>query len=367
MLESIGVILASLHFGIPFGYYWIAKTKWLSMAWNLVVRDNYLPMVSIIVPTYNEAGPIEARLNNLAAQDYARDRFEIIVVDSASTDGTAKLVKNWAEEHPECSLHLVEEKERKGLVHALNAALHYPLKGEILAFTDADVTWEPSALRRTVRYFSDTRVGAVTASLLPEGQEQHEMAYRQYFNVIRVAESKRHSTPVHNGGALLAFRAELLFKIGGLPDYTGNNDSTPASILAFMGYRAIQIDDVIVREVLRKGLFSLQKVRRAQHLILHFLETRRYAMERGLYTRSYFDKIWMAEYVIHIVNPWLLLAAISVLLVSAVNGSLLSLSMLTIGMILLCFSGYRSWLLQQIYLLAAAVRNLRTKDLVWRK
>jgi hypothetical protein len=50
------------------------------------------------------------------------------------------------------------------------------------------------------------------------------------------AESKIHiSTPIHNG-ALVAFRKQLLDRIGGLPTYTGNDDSTPATLIAFSGH-----------------------------------------------------------------------------------------------------------------------------------
>ena len=42
--------------------------------------------MTIIVPTYNEAGLIESKLDNIFEQDYPKDLMSIIVVDSASTD-----------------------------------------------------------------------------------------------------------------------------------------------------------------------------------------------------------------------------------------------------------------------------------------
>jgi len=90
-----------------------------------------------------------------------------------------------------------------------------------------------------------------------------------------VAESKRHSTLIHNG-VLIAYRKKLLEMIGNLPTYTGNNDSTPASLIAFAGYRAIQLDNVIAKEPLRSGE-TKRKIRRAQHLILYFIHTKQYA------------------------------------------------------------------------------------------
>jgi biofilm PGA synthesis N-glycosyltransferase PgaC len=54
---------------------------------------------------------------------YPRDRLEIIVVDSASTDGTAERARRWARTHPDLDIRMVEEPERRGKAVALNAAL----------------------------------------------------------------------------------------------------------------------------------------------------------------------------------------------------------------------------------------------------
>jgi succinoglycan biosynthesis protein ExoA len=62
--------------------------------------------VSVIVPVRNEARFIERTLAQLVDQDFDPDRFEIIVVDGQSTDGTPALVAKFAEGHPNvCLLH----------------------------------------------------------------------------------------------------------------------------------------------------------------------------------------------------------------------------------------------------------------------
>src|SRR5438105_3650426 len=47
-----------------------------------------LPFVSVLVPVRNEAGFLTTCLKALSEQDYPRDRFEVIVLDGESTDGT---------------------------------------------------------------------------------------------------------------------------------------------------------------------------------------------------------------------------------------------------------------------------------------
>ena len=48
---------------------------------------SFQPFVSVIVPTYNEV--IAKRMENLIMLDYPKDKYEIIVVDSSSTDTTS--------------------------------------------------------------------------------------------------------------------------------------------------------------------------------------------------------------------------------------------------------------------------------------
>ena len=363
------LVLTVVHFGTPLAYYWYAKTRWLPKPWNIRVDGNYRPKVTVIVPTYNEAEFIQSKLDNIYDQDYPKSLLEVIVVDSASIDGTTELVKEWSSKHRDINLELIKEPIRRGMVPALNYALqHCQIHGEITVFTDVDAFWDTDALTRITKYFADPSVGAITASIMPTTMANKflERAYRNYYNLLRVAESKLHSTPIHNG-ALVAFRTRLLSKIGGLPDYTGNDDSTPASVIAFMGYRALQADDVIVKEPIRENQFY-RKVRRAQHLILHFLKTKQYCKGLGLYKLTKpFEVIWRMEWWLHVINPWLLSTSAVLLATSSFFGSLLALTLLEVGLILLMLKVYRTWVLQQFYLVIAAVRNLWTKEIAWVK
>jgi len=367
LLDAIGLALATIHFGIPLAYYWYLKKRWLPKPWNLNRDPSYTPKVTIIIPTYRESEYIEKKLDNLYQQDYPRDKVEVIVVDSASDDGTPELVKKWAKNHPEFKLTLLEEPIRRGMVLALNYALkHVSKDSEIVVFTDADSFWEPSTLKHVVKYFADPSVGAVTTCIaLLEEDNYLETTYRNYYNVIRVGESKIHSTPILNG-TLVAFRRELLEEIGGLPTYTGNNDSTPASLIAFMGYRAIQIDDTVVKEPIRRGQ-AMRKIRRAQHLILHFIYTKRYAKKLGLYRKTIFGKIWKIEAYLHLINPWLLPVMVLLLAISATMESIVAFSLLMLGVLLMFVKPYRTWVLTQLYLIIATIRNIWTKEVAWRK
>ena len=364
MLELIALILAGIHFGVPLTYYYYAKTRWLSKPWNIKIDENYRPKVTIILPTHNESKFIWNRLNNIYAQNYPRDLIEVIVSDDGSDDGTVDLIKKWASEHRNVNLKLIESREWKGKLSAVVEALkHVSSESSIVVFTDADVFWEPSALNKTTKYFADPSVGAVTSSIVYSDDEMFENIYRNYYNIIRVAESKIYATPVHNG-PFLAIRTELLRKFG-LPTFPGSDDSSFGSYIALLGFRAIQVDDVVVKEIVRGNQF-LRKIVRAQLLLSNFLKTKQYAKNSEVYkyTKS-FERIWGMEWWLHVINPWLLIVCVFLLVVGAFHASLTALILLGIGLMLLVLRVYRTWVLQQLYLIIASVRNLWTREIVW--
>ncbi|MEM2240326.1 MAG: glycosyltransferase [Candidatus Bathyarchaeia archaeon] len=360
--------MAGIHFTLPLTYYLYAKSKWLQKTWNIKVDEDRSSRISIILPTYNESEFIEKKLDDLYAQNYPKNLMETIVVDGGSNDGTPSIVEEWARKHLDFNMKMVREAVRRGKLHALNTALkQVDPSSEIVIFTDANAFWEGETLRKIVRYFGDHKVGSVTGSIFYMGADigLNENVYRGYYNMLRVAESKKFATPVHNG-PLLAIRTKLLQQTG-LPGYPGSDDSGFGSFVAFMGYRAIQADDVWLKEPVRGSQFR-RKIRRAQHLLSNFLETKRYAKSLGVYVKSPFDKIWKIEWWLHVVNQWLLAISILVLMIGLMlYGSVIALALVGVGLALLTLKSCRTWVLQQVYLIVATVRNLWTKETIWGK
>lgn len=87
------------------------------------------PLVSVVVPAYNEEKYLEHCLEALNAQNLAREKIEIIVVDNNSTDKTATIAQ--------ASGAIVVKEEKQGYVHSLKKGMSQA-KGEIIAVTDAD-------------------------------------------------------------------------------------------------------------------------------------------------------------------------------------------------------------------------------------
>jgi glycosyltransferase involved in cell wall biosynthesis len=102
---------------------------------------------SVIIPTYNRKDFLGTAIDSVLNQTYSD--FEIIVVDDASTDGTADWLRS---AYP--SVRLLELSQNSGCAKARNEAVKVA-KGEYLAFLDSDDTWLPTFLEMQVKAFQD--------------------------------------------------------------------------------------------------------------------------------------------------------------------------------------------------------------------
>ena len=112
----------------------------------VALDPEYLPSVAVIVTAYNEEGSIERRLENLRALDYPTELLELVVTSDASTDRTEELA--------EAAGARVIRNPRGGKVAAQDAAVR-ATDAEVVAFSDANATWAPDALRKLVRNLAD--------------------------------------------------------------------------------------------------------------------------------------------------------------------------------------------------------------------
>jgi len=104
----------------------------------------YLPSVSVIIPTYNRKDWILDTLNSLSRQTFPRDRYEVIVVDDGSTDGTAAIA---GKEFP-FDLHYVWQPNQ-GDAAARNLGVQHS-QADILVFLDDDILVEPDYLTHLI-------------------------------------------------------------------------------------------------------------------------------------------------------------------------------------------------------------------------
>jgi len=196
-----------------------------------VAEADWLPTVSLIVPAYNEQAVIESKLENALELDYPRDRLEILVTSDASSDATHEIVERYADRGVRLLVC-----PRGGKVAAQDRAVR-ETTGEIVAFGDANVRWQPEALRQLVRPFADPRVGMACGYVRlvnPSGGTNQEGLYWRYEMWLRERESRVHSVTGSNG-AIYAVRRDAYREV----DPRFGHDMSFPYLMVQNGYRAV--------------------------------------------------------------------------------------------------------------------------------
>ena len=93
--------------------------------------------LTVVIPVRNEETCIGETLRALADQDYPKDRYELLVVDGRSTDGTGRVVERFIRERPDVNLRLLDNSGRLSS-RARNIGVR-AARGELIAVIDAHV------------------------------------------------------------------------------------------------------------------------------------------------------------------------------------------------------------------------------------
>ncbi|HDN84453.1 MAG TPA: glycosyltransferase family 2 protein [Candidatus Aerophobetes bacterium] len=140
--------------------------------------------VSIVIPTYNRKKVLKRCLELLFAQNYPKDKYEIILVDDGSTDGTDKMV---ASLNPPCRFTYLYQ-ERKGPHIARNLGITHA-EGEIVIFIDSDILCPPDLISEHIKYhnrFKDVIVSGPetrTSDLYDKFQDIEKRKFKKFWDL----------------------------------------------------------------------------------------------------------------------------------------------------------------------------------------
>ena len=188
---------------------------------EVIGEEAPLPKVSLVIAAYNEEAVIAAKVENARSLDYPSDLLEVIVASDGSVDRTVELAE-------EAGADLVLDLPRGGKLPAQNAAAERAT-GEILAFSDANSTWEGGALRELVQPFEDPEVGYVCGRVDFTGPTggNLEGLYWSWEMKVRTLESDFAGVTAGNG-AIYAVRFSAYLPL----DASGSHDLSFPFLLA---------------------------------------------------------------------------------------------------------------------------------------
>jgi cellulose synthase/poly-beta-1,6-N-acetylglucosamine synthase-like glycosyltransferase len=129
------------------------------------LADADLPSIELILPAFNEAAVVAAKIRNVAALNYPADKLKITLIGDGCTDNTIAIAQAVANE-PCCiglSLEIDEHINNRGKVEVINQAVK-DSKSDIVALSDISALINVDALRMAARRFLQAKVGVVNST-----------------------------------------------------------------------------------------------------------------------------------------------------------------------------------------------------------
>jgi len=243
------LILFYIYFGYPVLLWCISKISPIRKVTEQSgpsTKLSELPVVSIIIPAFNEQDSILSNLQNKVAQDYPHQKMEIIVVSDESIDQTDNIVLMFSASSS-IPVQLIRQESRLGKTSGVNRAVTQA-KGDILVFADANSMYAPNTISELVAAFADNRVGFVTGKMVYTNADGTMVGdgcstYMSYENTIRSLETQVGSVVGVDGG-VDAMRKSLFTPLNAdqLPDFV-----QPLMVIK-QGFRVVYQETALLHE-----------------------------------------------------------------------------------------------------------------------
>lgn len=235
------------------------------------------PMVTILIPAYNERKRIIPTIQSAASLNYPKERIEIIVIDDGSKDGTYDVVSSLSRLKSNYSIKLLK-KENGGKGSALNLGLKHA-HGEFAAIMDADSFIEKDALMKMLPHFEDEDVGIVLPVMKvrsPASMIQRIQAVEYLVNIFYKKIMARLNCVHVAPGPFSVFRVSHLKEIGGFSETRNLAEDMEVTIrMQKANYTILQLNGVTVETIAPNSLKDLVKQRNrwykgtVQNIVIH--------------------------------------------------------------------------------------------------
>lgn len=181
------------------------------------------PYISVIIPTYNRKEMLKKCLKSVLSVNYPKYRYEVIVIDDGSTDGTYEFLMEVAKEHQ--NLRILRQ-ENRGPAAARNLGIRNA-KGEILFFTDDDCVVPKDWIKIFLEVFEEyPEIAGVGGYLEAPNEILKSNIFARYESLMSEILYKPRSTGFYIGGVETpcvvtnncAYKKEVLKEVGGFDE-----------------------------------------------------------------------------------------------------------------------------------------------------
>lgn len=222
-----------------------------------------LPLVSVIIPAYNEEAVIAESAESVLNLDYPKDKLQLILVNDGSKDNTWKEMQKFKRKYKDRNVLLINQ-ENHGKWYAMNAGIKVA-KGEFFAGLDADSFVRSDALKKLLPYFTEEDIAVVLPLLKiknPRNILQRLQWYEYIINMFYKRITSRISCIHVAPGPFSVYRTEIIRKIGCFRQAHQTEDLEIALRLQHSNYKIIQTFDA---EAYTYGPSSLKELYRQRN------------------------------------------------------------------------------------------------------
>tara|TARA_Y100000310_G_scaffold345611_2_gene467299 strand:+ start:3213 stop:4517 length:1305 start_codon:yes stop_codon:yes gene_type:complete len=228
------------------------------------------PLVSILVPAFNEERTIEGTMQSVFDIDYPKDKLDVILIDDGSSDNTLSKMKEFISEKKANHYRIISHTNM-GKASSMNVALKQAL-GEYFACLDADSFVDPKSLRKMLALYeeeNDPHLAIITPAMKvdsPKGILQ-KIQWFEYLVMIFVGRLTSHLDSLYVApGPFSLYRLDIIKKLGGFAKDTLTEDQEIAYRMQKGQYRIKQCFDAYVYTVAPDKLPEFYRQRRRWYI-----------------------------------------------------------------------------------------------------
>jgi len=196
------------------------------------------PLISVVVPAFNEGATIEVVIRRVAAAPF---RTEILVVDDGSTDSTAPILTRLGDELP--NLRALPQDSNRGKGAAVRAGIAASA-GDVVVIQDADLEYDPKDLPRLLGPILEGHADVVYGTRLRGGEPQRAHLFWHYAGngFLSLLTNVLFNTTISDMEVgYKAFRGELIRSIELVSDDFRFEPEVTAKVLRIPGIRLYEV------------------------------------------------------------------------------------------------------------------------------